>query len=54
MKIRNIFKIFGKKDYNKQKKMIMEQKINSMRNDLTIMKMQLNTILSILRKMEGK
>lgn len=52
MKIKDIFKLFKRKDYNK--KIILDQKINSMRNDLTIMKMQLNTIMRILRKMEKK
>lgn len=51
MKIK-IFKIFRKK--KSMDKMILNQKINSIQNDLTIMKIQINTILALLKRMEGK
>ncbi len=32
----------------------LNQKLNSLQNDMTIMKLQINTILAILKKMEEK
>ena len=47
-----IFKIFRKK--KSMDAIILNQKIRSIQNDLTIMKLQINTILAILKKLEDK
>ncbi|MBA7629617.1 hypothetical protein ES703_37117 [subsurface metagenome] len=49
MRIKNIFKIFRKKGL---KEILLNQKINSMQNDLTIIKMQMKTIIVFLKKIE--
>lgn len=45
-------KFFRKK--KRMDKMISGQKIRSIQNDLTIMKLQINTILALLKKMGDK
>ena len=48
MKIKNILNFFKRNKI--QKEILLNQKLNKIQNDLTMMKMQINTIVRILKE----